>query len=171
MLKIQNLEAGYGKLRIIKGISLHVNHGEITAIIGANGAGKTTLLNTIAGVVKPKDGKIIFKDEETASLPMESMVMKGCSLVPEGRQLFTAMSVHENLVLGGYALHRRKEKKASEEALAMVYHLFPRLKERDSQLAGTLSGGEQQMLALGRALMARPDLITVSYTHLRAHET
>ena len=159
MLKVNNLEAGYGDLRVIKGVSMHVNPGEIVTIIGANGAGKTTLLNTISNVLPPSKGSLSFKDKDITRARPEAIVAKGCSLVPEGRQLFSTMTVRENLILGSYILHRRKEKEAAEKELETIFTLFPRLKEREAQLAGTLSGGEQQMLAIGRSLMSKPELI------------
>jgi branched-chain amino acid transport system ATP-binding protein len=158
MLKIRNLEAGYGKLRVLKRISMHVDPGEIVTIIGANGAGKTTLLHTITGLVKVSSGEILFRDRDLRRIAPKKIVAAGCSLVPEGRQVFSTMTVQENLILGGYVL-AKKEKGAIDQEIARVYELFPVLKERARQLAGTLSGGEQQMLAMGRALMARPSLI------------
>ena len=147
MLNIRNLEAGYGKLRVLKRISLHVADGEIVTLIGANGAGKTTLLSTITGLVRASAGEIVFQDDDICTWPAEKIVAAGCSLVPEGRQ-----------VLGGYVQYRRNKKSTAGD-LDKVYEIFPILKERQKQLAGTLSGGEQQMLAMGRALMARPRLI------------
>jgi branched-chain amino acid transport system ATP-binding protein len=158
MLKIRNLEAGYGKLRVLKRISMHVDPGEIVTIIGANGAGKTTLLHTITGLVKINSGEILFRNNDLDRLKPEKIVASGCSLVPEGRQVFSTMTVEENLILGGYILEK-KEKGALKHEVGKVYELFPVLKERARQLAGTLSGGEQQMLAMGRALMAKPSLI------------
>jgi branched-chain amino acid transport system ATP-binding protein len=158
MLKVKNLEAGYGKLRVLKRISMHVDAGEIVTIIGANGAGKTTLLHTISGLVKVSSGEIVFKKKDLRKTAPEKTVALGCSLVPEGRQVFATLSVHENLVLGGYVLYK-KDKKAADRELENIFGLFPVLKERSRQLAGTLSGGEQQMLAMGRALMAKPSLI------------
>ncbi len=158
MLKVRNLEAGYGKLRVLKRISMHVNPGEIVTIIGANGAGKTTLLHTITGLVKVGSGEIIFKDKNLSTTSPEKIVFSGCSLVPEGRQVFSTMTVQENLLLGGYVL-KKKERGNIDTEVKRVYELFPVLKERENQLAGTLSGGEQQMLAMGRALMAKPSLI------------
>jgi len=158
MLKVRNLEAGYGKLRVLKRISMHVDPGEIVTIIGANGAGKTTLLHTVTGLVKVGSGEIFFRDTNLRRTGPEKIVAAGCSLVPEGRQVFSTMTVRENLILGGYVL-AKKEKGAIDQEMARVYELFPVLKERSKQLAGTLSGGEQQMLAMGRALMARPSLI------------
>jgi branched-chain amino acid transport system ATP-binding protein len=158
MLKVRNLEAGYGKLRVLKRISMHVDPGEIVTIIGANGAGKTTLLHTITGLVKVGSGEILFRDRNLSRIAPEKIVAAGCSLVPEGRQVFSTMTVQENLILGGYVL-AKKDKGGIDQEIARVYELFPVLKERARQLAGTLSGGEQQMLAMGRALMARPSLI------------
>ena len=159
MLKIRNLEAGYDKLKVLKGISLHVKSGEIVTIIGANGAGKTTLLNTIASLVKPKGGEIKLKDIDVTNSSPDRIVKNGCALVPEGRQLYPAMTVKENLILGAYTLYRKKDKKNAAENLENIFTLFPVLKERKSQLAGTLSGGEQQMVAIGRALMSGPELL------------
>ena len=158
MLRIRNLEAGYGKLRVLKRISMHVDPGEIVTIIGANGAGKTTLLHTITGLVKIGSGEVLFKGNNLQRVPPAKIVFAGCSLVPEGRQVFSTMTVQENLVLGGYVLTKRDKKDINHE-MDHVFELFPVLKERKKQLAGTLSGGEQQMLAMGRALMARPSLI------------
>lgn len=158
MLRIKNLEAGYGKLRVLKRISLHVNPGEIVTLIGANGAGKTTLLATITGLVRASAGEIQLKGENIERLAAEKIVARGCSLVPEGRQVFATMSVRENLILGGYVQYRSKGYELTAE-LDKIYALFPVLAERQEQLAGTLSGGEQQMLAMGRALMAKPSLI------------
>jgi branched-chain amino acid transport system ATP-binding protein len=159
MLRILGLESGYGKLNVLKGISLHVSPGEIVTIIGANGAGKTTLLNTIAGVIRATSGEIVFKSENIEDLPAEKIVENGCSLVPEGRQVFAPLTVKENLLLGAFQEFRRSRRQELNQALQEVYRLFPVLTEREKQLAGTLSGGEQQMLAIGRALMARPDFL------------
>ena len=159
MLKIRNLEAGYEKLKVLKGISLHVNPGEIVTIIGANGAGKSTLLNTIAALVKPFSGEILLKGTAQRAGRPDLMVRGGCALVAEGRQLYPAMTVKENLILGGYTLQNRRERYRSRENLEEIYRLFPVLKERRRQLAGTLSGGEQQMVAIGRALMSEPELL------------
>ncbi|MEK6198447.1 MAG: ABC transporter ATP-binding protein [Desulfobacterales bacterium] len=158
MLKVKNLEAGYGKLRVLKRISMHVDPGEIVTIIGANGAGKTTLLHTITGLVKIGTGEIVFKNNNLQKISAEKIVAAGCSLVPEGRQVFSTMTVQENLILGGY-VQAKRDRKSVDYEMARVFELFPVLKERDKQLAGTLSGGEQQMLAMGRALMAKPSLI------------
>jgi branched-chain amino acid transport system ATP-binding protein len=158
MLKIRNLESGYGKLRVLKRISMHIDPGEIVTIIGANGAGKTTLLHTISSLVKMSSGEVVFQGRDIRRLKTEKIVALGCSLVPEGRQVFATLSVYENLFLGAYVRYK-KDKGAVGPELAAVYELFPVLKERAQQLAGTLSGGEQQMLAMGRALMAKPALI------------
>lgn len=159
MLKIRNLDSGYGKLRVLKNISLHVAAGEIVAMIGANGAGKTTLLHTVSGMVKPTSGMIEFHGRDSRRMPAQKIVASGCSLVPEGRQVFATMTVEENLILGGYVLQKKEGKRAVEREVHHQYDLFPVLKERRAQLAGTLSGGEQQMLAMGRALMSRPRLV------------
>ena len=164
MLRIRNLESGYGKLRVLKGISLHVNPGEIVTIIGANGAGKSTLLNTVSGLIKSTSGEIHYNGENVTQSRPEGIVAQGCSLVPEGRQLFWTMTVKENLLLGGYVLRggekdRARLTDASTGQLEYVYTMFPILSEREHQLAGTLSGGEQQMLAIARSLMCRPRLI------------
>lgn len=158
MLRIRNLEAGYGKLRVLKNISMHVDAGEIVAIIGANGAGKTTLLSTIAGLIRAASGEIRFQGEEISRLAAARIPGRGCVMVPEGRQVFAPMTVADNLLLGGHALPR--ERKAElDRLLAHQYQLFPILEKRKAQLAGTLSGGEQQMLAMGRALMSKPSLV------------
>ena len=159
MLKIRNLDAGYGGLTVLRRLSLHVKAGEIVTIIGANGAGKTTLLKTVTGLLRAQAGEIVFNGEDIGHAPTERIVFSGCSLVPEGRQVFPAMPVKENLLLGAYVQFRRGNRPEVEHDLDRVYSLFPVLKQREHQLAGTLSGGEQQMLAIGRALMARPKLI------------
>ena len=158
MLRIKNLEAGYGKLRVLKRISLHVNPGEIVTLIGANGAGKTTLLQTITGLLKVNAGDLALNGRSIANTRPEKIVSLGCSLVPEGRQVFAPMTVQENLELGGH-LQFKKDRRSARAELDRIYTWFPVLKERAGQLAGTLSGGEQQMLAMGRALMAKPALI------------
>jgi branched-chain amino acid transport system ATP-binding protein len=158
VLKILNLESGYGNLRVLHGVSLHVKSGEIVAIIGANGAGKTTLLNSIAGIVRPRGGAVVFDQADLRTSSTASIVASGCVLVPEGRQVFASMSIEENLMLGGLTLYK-KDKPAVARELNAVYELFPVLSERKHQFAGTLSGGEQQMLAIGRALMSRPRLL------------
>ncbi len=159
MLKIRNLDAGYGKLRVLKNISLHVDNGEIVTMIGANGAGKTTLLHTIIGLVKAGTGEIEFAGESCTRKSAQKIVASGCALVPEGRQVFASLSVEENLVLGGYVLQKKEGRSGVAKELEHQYDLFPVLRERRQQLAGTLSGGEQQMLAMGRALMSRPRLV------------
>ncbi len=159
MLRVRSLEAGYGRLRVLKGLSLHVNAGEIVTIIGGNGAGKSTLLNTLSGLIKPFAGAVLYADRDITGLRAERIVTLGCSLVPEGRQLFAGMSVRENLLLGAYRARRAGSDGATARELERVLALFPILAERHRQLAGTLSGGEQQMLAIGRSLMSRPDLI------------
>lgn len=159
MLRIKNLETSYGKLKVLRRISMHVNPGEIVTIIGANGAGKTTLLNTISGLIKSRSGEILFEKQDISRISPEKTVFLGCSLVPEGRQVFATMTVKENLLLGGYVLFRKQHKDVVKKELERIYDIFPILRERERQLAGTLSGGEQQMLAIGRALMTRPKLI------------
>jgi branched-chain amino acid transport system ATP-binding protein len=163
MLRARNLEAGYGDLRVLKGLSLHVRPGEVVAIIGANGAGKSTLLGSLAGLVRPSAGTVSLRGVDVTGARPELMLASGCSLVPEGRKLFAPLTVRENLELGGYTIRRRYGGRAgrreSEADMARVFELFPRLLERERQLAGTLSGGEQQMLAIGRALMSRPELV------------
>ncbi|RJX28906.1 MAG: ABC transporter ATP-binding protein [Desulfurivibrio sp.] len=158
MLRIKNLEAGYGKLRVLKRISMHVDSGEIVTIIGANGAGKTTLLYTIAGIIRATAGDLLLLGSSISQMKPERIVAAGCSLVPEGRQVFATLSVRENLILGGYVQYKR-QKVDTEAELQQIYDIFPVLQQRQKQLAGTLSGGEQQMLAMGRALMAKPKLI------------
>jgi len=159
MLRVTSLEAGYGKLRVLRSVSLHVNPGEIVILLGANGAGKTTLLKAICGILRPTAGQVLFDRQAAHGASMERIVAMGCVLVPEGRQLFNPMTVKENLLLGSYLHARRGLSAQVRRSLEDVYGLFPRLKERQAQLAGTLSGGEQQMLAIGRALMAAPKLI------------
>ena len=158
MLRIRNLEAGYGKLKVLKNISMHVDPGEIVTIIGANGAGKTTLLSVIAGLLKAGKGEITFKGQDLRSLPASRIPRLGCVMVPEGRQVFSPMTVEENLLLGGHVV-RSQGSRVLQGLLDYQYDLFPILKERRGQLAGTLSGGEQQMLAIARALMSRPSLV------------
>ena len=156
MLKVTNLEVCYGVIRAIKGISFEVNKGEVVALIGANGAGKTTTLHTITGLIAPKAGKIEFEGKDITRMPGHKIVSLGMAHVPEGRRVFADLTVLENLKLGAYT---RKDKNEIAETLKKVYERFPRLEERKGQLAGTLSGGEQQMLAMGRALMSHPDII------------
>jgi branched-chain amino acid transport system ATP-binding protein len=159
MLKLQEVRAGYGKIEVLHGLDLDVADGEIVTIIGANGAGKSTLLKTLCGLVKPASGSIVFAGATITGLPAEDIVARGLVQIPEGRQLFGPMSVEENLELGGYT--RRKRSRPLQEKLARVFALFPRLEERLRQQAGTLSGGEQQMLAIARALMAEPKLLVL----------
>lgn len=153
-LKISNLNVSYGGIQAVKGISIEVPKGKIVTLIGSNGAGKSTTLRTIAGVVKPKEGSILFDGKEICGKSPDDIVGMGITLVPEGRRVFSNLTVLENLKIGAY-VHRDKLDKYIDD----VYELFPRLKEREWQYAGTLSGGEQQMLAVGRALMSRPKLI------------
>lgn len=159
MLRIKNLESGYGRLKVLKKVTMHIRAGEIVTIIGANGAGKSSLLRTVSGLIAARSGEIQFDAAEIANLPPEEIVFRGCSLVPEGRQVFGPMTVRENLLLGAYPQFRRKRPREIRDDLERVNSIFPRLKERERQLAGTLSGGEQQMLAIARALMARPKLV------------
>ncbi len=159
MLRVRNLDAGYGSLSVLRHVSLHVKQGEIVTIIGANGAGKTTLLRTVAGLLRSQAGEIRFQEREIGALRAERIVFEGCSLVPEGRQVFAAMPVRENLLLGAYVQYRRGRHDEVKADLERIYGLFPVLRQREHQLAGTLSGGEQQMLAIGRAIMSRPSLI------------
>ena len=156
MLKITDLEVYYGVIQAIKGVSFEVNEGEVIALIGANGAGKTTILHTVTGLIQPKRGKIEFEGKDITKVPAHKIVSMGMAHVPEGRRVFAQLSVYENLKMGAYT---RKDKAEIEETLQTVYARFPRLEERKNQLAGTLSGGEQQMLAMGRALMSHPKII------------
>jgi branched-chain amino acid transport system ATP-binding protein len=159
MLEVQGISTFYGNIRALDEVSLNVNYGEIVSLIGVNGAGKSTLLNSISGIYPPKDGKIFLNGQEITSLSPESIVGIGISQVPERRQIFSSLSVPDNLILGAYIRLRRGEKKSVQEDMEFVYSLFPVLQERRQQLAGTLSGGEQQMLAIGRGLMARPKVL------------
>ena len=159
MLRLRNVDAGYGKLAVLRRVTLHVSRGEIVTIVGANGAGKTTLLETIAGLVRARAGEIVFDGEAVGRLATDRIVARGCSLVPEGRQVFATMPVRENLLLGAHVQLARGKRHEVAEDLERVYALFPILRARSDQLAGTLSGGEQQMLAIGRSLMARPKLM------------
>lgn len=156
MLEVKDLEVYYGVIQAIKGVSFQVNQGEVIALIGANGAGKTTILHTITGLLSPKRGSVMFEGKEITKVPAHKIVSMGMAHVPEGRRVFAELSVYENLKMGAYT---RKDKKEIEESLANVYKRFPRLEERRNQMAGTLSGGEQQMLAMGRALMSKPKII------------
>ena len=156
MLKVENLSVSYGVIGAVKGVSFEVGQGEIVALIGANGAGKTTILQTITGLLAPRGGSIRFDGADLLKTPAHKIVSLGMAHVPEGRRIFQELTVLENLRLGAFT---RKDKKEIEASLEMVYSRFPRLKERRTQIAGTLSGGEQQMLAMGRALMSRPKII------------
>lgn len=156
LLEIKDLEVNYGVIKAIKGVSFDVNEGEIIALIGANGAGKTTILHTITGLIQAKKGSIVFDGKELTKTQPHKIVSMGMAHVPEGRRIFQQLSVLENLKLGAYT---RKDKSEIASTLKMVYERFPRLEERKNQVAGTLSGGEQQMLAMGRALMSKPRII------------
>lgn len=155
MLSVSDLAVSYGAIKAVKGISFDIDEGEIVTLIGANGAGKSTTLNTIAGLIKPDSGSIKFSGEELVGIKPHKIVERGLALCPEGRRVFTHMTVAENLDMGGYTRTDAENK----ETLELVYEHFPRLKERMNQVAGTLSGGEQQMLAMGRGIMSAPDLI------------
>ena len=156
MLEVEDIEVFYGVIQANKGISFEVNEGEVIALIGANGAGKTTTLQTITGLVSPKKGQILFEGQDITRVPAHKIVSMGMAHVPEGRRVFAQLSVLDNLKLGAFT---RKDKEEIEETLIRVYKRFPRLEERKNQIAGTLSGGEQQMLAMGRALMSHPKII------------
>lgn len=156
MLEIKNLEVFYGMIQAIKDISFEVNEGEVIALIGANGAGKTTILHTVTGLLEAAKGKVWFDGKDITKVPAHKIVSMGMAHVPEGRRVFANLSVLQNLKMGAYT---RRDKNEIEETLATIYERFPRLKERQNQLAGTLSGGEQQMLAMGRALMSHPKII------------
>ena len=156
MLEVKDLEVYYGMIQAIKGISFEVNKGEVIAIIGANGAGKTTTLHTITGLLSPKKGSVMFEGKDITKIPAHKIVSMGMAHVPEGRRVFADLSVYENLKLGAYT---RKDKENLNKDLESIYERFPRLAERKNQSAGTLSGGEQQMLAMGRALMSKPSII------------
>lgn len=156
MLKVEDVHVYYGAIHAIKGISLEVPQGQIVTLIGANGAGKTTTLNTICGLIKPKSGKVYFEGKDITGMATPEIVRMGLTQVPEGRRIFANMPIYENLELGAYL---KKDKKEIAESMERVYKKFPRLLERKNQLAGSLSGGEQQMLAMGRALMSKPRLL------------
>ena len=156
MLEIKDLEVYYGMIQAIKGVSFEVNEGEVIALIGANGAGKTTILHTITGLLEAKKGTVTFDGKDIIKVPAHRIVTMGMAHVPEGRRVFSNLTVFQNLKMGAYT---RKDKTEIEESLKTVYKRFPRLEERQNQLAGTLSGGEQQMLAMGRALMSHPRII------------
>ena len=156
MLEVKDLQVFYGMIQAIKGISFEVNEGETVALIGANGAGKTTTLHTITGLLSPKKGSVVFEGKEITKVPAHKIVSLGMAHVPEGRRVFAQLSVYQNLKMGAYT---RKDNAEIDEMLETVYKRFPRLKERQNQMAGTLSGGEQQMLAMGRALMSKPKIV------------
>jgi branched-chain amino acid transport system ATP-binding protein len=156
MLELNNIETGYGELQIIYDVSIKIDHNEIVAIIGANGAGKSTLIKAITGLLKVTSGKISFEGQPIENIPAHKIINNGIALVPEGRRLFSYMTVLENLEIGAYV---EKDKKAIKKNLDWVFGIFPKLKERRNQLAGTFSGGEQQMLTIGRALMSRPKFL------------
>ncbi len=156
MIEVNDLKVYYGVIQAIKGVSFHVDEGEVVALIGANGAGKTTILHTISGLLAPKEGRVTFEGKDILKTPGHKIVSMGMVHVPEGRRVFAQMSVLQNLKMGAYT---RKDKEEIKHSLKNVFDRFPRLEERQNQLAGTLSGGEQQMLAMGRALMSHPKLI------------
>lgn len=156
MLEVKNLEAGYGRMPAIEDVSFEVEKGQIVAILGSNGSGKTTTLKTVLGVVKATKGSVTYKGENLLGVPTHMMVQKGIAMVPEGRHLFPKLSILDNLMMGAYTV---KDKAKIEETLNTIYNIFPILKERSSQLAGTMSGGEQQMVAIGRALMSNPEVL------------
>lgn len=156
MLSVKNLEVHYGMIKAIKDVSFEVNRGEVIALIGANGAGKTTILHTVSGLLQPSRGQVIFEGKDITKVPAHKIVALGMAHVPEGRRVFSQLTVLENLKMGAYT---RKDKGEMEETLKMIYGRFPRLEERKNQIAGTLSGGEQQMLAMGRALMSHPKIV------------
>lgn len=156
MLEIKNLQVYYGVIQAIKDVSFKVDEGEVIALIGANGAGKTTILHTITGLLPAKNGEVIFEGKDLLKIPAHEIISHGIAHVPEGRHVFSQLTVYENLLMGAYT---RKDKNEIEESLVNIYRRFPRLEERKGQYAGTLSGGEQQMLAMGRALMSRPRIV------------
>jgi len=156
MLELKGIHAGYGEFRVLHDVNMHVDKGEIVALIGPNGAGKTTTLRTVLGMTTLYEGKVLFKGEDITKVPTHKRVEKGIAMVPEGRGIFTPLTVYENLLAGAYT--KRAEEKL-QDSLEFVFTLFPRLKERKNQIAGTLSGGEAQMLAIARALMSRPELL------------
>ena len=158
MLEVKDIEVYYGMIQALKGISFEVNEGEVIALIGANGAGKTTTLHTITGLLSQKKGSVLFEGQDITKVPAHKIVSLGMAHVPEGRRVFAELSVYQNLKMGAYT---RKDKDEIAKTLEMVYKRFPRLEERKNQLAGTLSGGEQQMLAMGRALMSHPKIIVM----------
>lgn len=156
MLEVKNLHVYYGAIHALKGINFHVDEGEIVALIGANGAGKSTTLSTISGLLQPREGRVIFRGEDITMIPAEQTVHKGVVQVPEGRKIFATLTVMENLEMGAYT---QRDQKLFKQDLENVFTLFPRLRERQNQLGGTFSGGEQQMLAIARALMSHPSML------------
>lgn len=156
MLEVKDIQVYYGMIQAIKGVSFHVDEGEVVALIGANGAGKTTILHTISGLLTPKNGSVLFEGQDITKIPGHKIVSMGMAHVPEGRRVFAQLTVLQNLKMGAYT---RKDKEEIRQTLQTVFERFPRLEERQNQLAGTLSGGEQQMLAMGRALMSHPKII------------
>lgn len=156
MLEVKDLQVYYGMIQAIKGVSFHVNEGEVIALIGANGAGKTTILHTVSGLLAPKSGSVTFEGTDIVKVPGHKIVSMGMAHVPEGRRVFAQLSVLQNLKMGAYT---RRDKEEIHQTLKTVFERFPRLEERQNQMAGTLSGGEQQMLAMGRALMSHPKII------------
>jgi branched-chain amino acid transport system ATP-binding protein len=167
MLEVKDLQVYYGVIQALKGISFRVEKGEVIALIGANGAGKTTTLQTLTGIIPAKAGSIVFEGKDLTKTPAHKIVEMGMAHVPEGRRVFADMSVYENLLMGAYT---RKDKNEIAQSLEMVYKRFPRLKERTGQRAGTLSGGEQQMLAMGRALMSKPRIILMDEPSMGVNE-
>ena len=159
MLRLMNINTFYGEIHVLRNISLHIEEGEIVTLIGANGAGKTTLLNTISGIINARTGQIIYNGKDISRKSADRVVKLGISQVPEGRQIFNPLTVLDNLKLGSYIRYRRDGNRKIQRDIEELYLLFPILKERQHQLAGTLSGGEQQMLAIGRALMCRPKIL------------
>ena len=159
MLSIEGLRTSYGSIRVLKGVSIQIPEGKVVSIIGANGAGKSTLLKTISGLVKAQEGRIIYKGKDIAGMPAHRIVGLGISQVPEGRQLFVHLTVLDNIRLGAYHYFNRSNRDEINERIKHIYQIFPILEKRSKQIAGTLSGGEQQMLAIARALMGRPELL------------
>jgi len=159
LLEVENINTYYGNIHALKDVSLHVDEGEIVAVIGANGAGKTTLLNTISGVLHPRTGEILFEGQPVSRLSPDRVVRVGISQVPERRQIFSTLNILDNLLLGAYVRHGKEPKEEIQKDLDFVFEVFPILQDRQKQTGGTLSGGEQQMLALGRGLMAKPKLL------------
>jgi branched-chain amino acid transport system ATP-binding protein len=159
MLRIDGLSASYGSIQVLKRISIQVPKGQVVSIIGANGAGKTTLLKSISGLMKIQEGRVVYKEKDIAGLPANRIVGLGISQVPEGRQIFSHLSVQDNIHLGAYLYFKRRNRLEIQKRVESLYEIFPVLKDRTKQIAGTLSGGEQQMLAIARALMGKPELL------------